>query len=140
MRRIKNHQRRFFKPRPVYGIRKKIAGAIPKGSLKGSPKAASDFLNHPKLLNKFSAGVTAGATGIWALQRAVRAHFNDCLRDCGTFKINTPARQKCYLLCREKALTSEIDVLQKQKADPEAIKSREAKLMKIKIKLRYHKS
>lgn len=48
-------------------------------------------------------GLTPLGLGIvgWPVYRAIRAAFDKCSRQCGTFHINTPTRQRCMAKCKE---------------------------------------
>lgn len=78
-----------------------------------------------------NVSAAAAGAGAWVAYRAIRAHFNDCTKKCGTFNLNTPKRQACLFRCQVEKTNKAIALMKKNKVDPAKIAKMEAKLKKL---------
>jgi len=69
-------------------------------------------------------GATAGFPG-WIPYRILRGLLQKCTKECHTFDINTPRRQRCLLSCKLKALQKYRRALEDSKSICDAMKNQE---------------
>lgn len=88
--------------------------------------------------NKLAVGSAVGAivagSGIarWAGYRAIRSAFDECTKECGTFKINNPKRQLCLFRCKAVRLGKEIEALKRIHGNSAEIAEKQDQLKKVK--------
>ena len=68
-----------------------------------------------------------GAAGfpVWIPYRILRSLLQKCTKECHTFAINTPRRQRCLLSCKLKAFQKYRKALQDSKSICSAMKNQE---------------
>lgn len=97
------------------------------------PPRVAKVLNR-SLSKHYLLGAISGIV-TWTGYRAIRSFFDNCTKQCGTFKINTPKRQECLYKCQQSTLLKiksspeykKLSQVQKDKIDK--------KIYNLKIKL-----
>lgn len=82
-----------------------------------------------KLRKTWSTQFGSAMGPFWLLYRKIKSAFDNCVKRCGTFELNTARRQHCMYKCKADKAKQELQAAQKTK-NPKKVESAKNKLEK----------